>query len=398
MAGTSRRLVQFVVRAEDAVQAVVVVVLRTVGRRRPLIIPFVGHGTPALVRIRARVVLGRPAAAARTVPGPPAAEAAGAAPAVGAAQATGAAPSRRRRLGVLRASLSRFLTAELPRVPVTVHAPGGSATVLTDREGYVDAVVDVPGIDPGWHEVELSFGEAATASTKLLVVDPRARIGLVSDVDDTILETGLTRGLAFLRTTLLTEVGDRAPLPGAAALYQALVAPREPGGASSPVFYVSTSPWNLHEMLLQFVALRGFPLGPLLLTDWGPWRGGLFRVSSQEHKLTLIRGLLIEHPLLRLVLVGDGGQADPEIYATVAQESPDRIDAVYIRRTPSAEPRRLAELDDLAARVTACGVPMLAVDGSTEIAAHAASLGLLDDAAVDAVRADELSGRQEPAR
>ena len=63
----------------------------------------------------------------------------------------------------------------------------------------------------------------APVRAPVLVVAPDVRLGLVSDVDDTILETGLTRGLAFLRITLLTEVGERAPLPGAAALYRALV-------------------------------------------------------------------------------------------------------------------------------------------------------------------------------
>ncbi|MGH3995572.1 MAG: App1 family protein, partial [Pseudonocardiaceae bacterium] len=305
MAGSG--FVRFVVLVEDAVHAVIVMVVRLIGRRQPLIIPFVGYGTPERARIGARVVLGRRVASAQPVPGLD-------------------VPRRRPRMRVLRASLSRFLTAELPRVPVTIRMAGGAATtVLSDREGYVDAVVDVPGLDPGWHEVELALADGATVPTKLLVVDPRTRIGVVSDIDDTILETGLTRGLAFLEATLLTEVDDRAPLPGAAALYRALVA--VPDGHGRPVFYVSTSPWNLHELLMQFIALRGFPLGPLLLTDWGPGRTGLFRIGAQEHKLTLIRRLLDEHRHLSLVLIGDSGQADPEIYAAVAQESPSRITA-----------------------------------------------------------------------
>ncbi len=153
------------------------------------------------------------------------------------------------------------------------------------------------------------------------------------------------------------------------------------------MFYVSTSPWNLHEMLMQFLRLRGFPIGPLFLTDWGPGRGRLLRVSSQEHKLTLIRGILQEHPALRLVLIGDSGQADPEIYAILAAELPERIAAVYIRRTPHARARG-EDVDVLAARVTSTGVPMIVVDDSVQIAVHAASLGLLDQAAVAGVRAE----------
>jgi phosphatidate phosphatase APP1 len=198
--------------------------------------------------------------------------------------------------------------------------------------------------------------------------------------------TGLTRGLEFLRVTLLTDVQDRTPLPGAAALYRALVSSAD--GAQRPVFYVSTSPWNLHEMLLQFVALRGFPIGPLLLTDWGPSHTGLFRIGAQAHKLGLVRRLLDEHPHLRLVLIGDSGQEDPEIYAALAREVPDRVAAVYIRRTTGIDPVRAGQVDALAAEITAAGVPMLAVDDSAQIAVHAAGIGLLDAGAVDAVRAE----------
>ncbi len=276
------------------------------------------------------------------------------------------------------------MTVEVANAPVCIATPGGgSVTVRANRDGYVDAVVEIAGLDPGWHEAGLSLpgGDGSTVPAPLLVVDPRARLGVVSDVDDTILETGLTRGLAFLRATLLTEVHDRAPLPGAAALYRALV--DAPDGVARPVFYLSTSPWNLHEVLMQFIALRGFPPGPLLLTDWGPSRRGLFRIGAREHKLTLVRRLLTDHPELGLVLIGDSGQADPEIYATLAREHPDRIRAAYIRRTPHTRPGRSAEVDALAAAVTAEGVPMIAVDDSAEIAAHATALGLLDEGALE---------------
>lgn len=349
---------------EEILQTVVLLVLRVRGRHLPMIVPFIGHGTTHRIRVGGRVVLGRPTVEA---------------PAVGVPAA--AAPTRRSRRAVLRSSLARFLTIEVPGAVVTIDAPGGRTQVRADRDGYLDAVIDVPDLEPGWHRVELSLNDGVRAAAQVLVVDPDARIGLVSDVDDTILETGLTRGVEFLRITLLTDVHERTPFRGAAALYRAIA------GTTAPVFYLSTSPWNLHEMLLEFIALRRFPLGPLLLTDWGPSRSGLFRIGAQEHKLGVVRRLLDEHPGLRLVLVGDSGQSDPEIYATLAREHPSRIVAVYIRRTRHADPRRIAEVDAIAATVTAGGVPMLAVDDSAEIASHAATLGLLDPDALGEVRA-----------
>ena len=179
---------------------------------------------------------------------------------------------------MLRTSLSRFLTVEVAGATVTVRTPGAAVTVRSDRDGYLDAVVDDPGLAPGWHDVELALDGGATVRAPVLVVAPDVRLGLVSDVDDTILETGLTRGLAFLRDHAAHRgrrarpaARRRGALPGARVPVRA-----RPG---LPVFYLSTSPWNLHEMLLEFIALRGFPLGPLLLTDWGPGRGNLFRIG-----------------------------------------------------------------------------------------------------------------------
>jgi phosphatidate phosphatase APP1 len=362
----NRLAVRIAMAVENVLQLFMLAVLRLRGRHHPTIVPFIGQGTPHRIRVNARVLLGRTLvdAPATAVPGAP-------------------APTARSRRAILLAALGRFVTVEVSGARVRVSVAGEVTEARTDREGYLDANLDVD-LTPGWHDVELELRDGTSATAKVVVVDPEARIGLVSDVDDTILESGISRGLAMLRATLLTEVRDRTPLPGAAALYQAMTEP--PGAPRCPVFYVSTSPWNLHEMLLEFVALRGFPLGPLLLTDWGPSADGIFRIGAIEHKTGLVHRILAEHPQLRLVLIGDSGQLDPEIYAGLAREHPERIAAVYIRRTAHDAAARTTQVDALAAEITALGVPMLAANDSVEIAAHAIGLGLLDAAALVEVR------------
>jgi phosphatidate phosphatase APP1 len=430
-------LLRITLALEDAAQAGVVRLLGLLGRREITVLPFIGYGTPDRIRVRGRVVLGRPAARLVT------ADLAGDVPTGGDPQADVALNGRwaawRRRWDTFRESMAPFLTVEVPGCPVIVHrlvmrgptdsgsvesrvhpsgadpdgadrsgadrsradrsradrsragesrpAEGGTSG-RTDRQGYLDVPVDVGGLTPGWHRVGVTAtlrGRSAEAELPVLVIDPRATLAVVSDLDDTVIESGITRGLEVLRLTLLTEVTKRTPLPGAAELYQALSAPRD-GGGPTPVFYLSTSPWNLYELLTRFLVLRGFPAGPLLLTDWGPSRTSLFRVPTEEHKLTLIRALLAEHPALRVVLLGDTGQLDPEIYATIAQEAPDRIRAIYVRRTTGMRAGRAVELHGLARRVAACGVPMLVVDDSVQIAEHAARIGLLEVADLQRVR------------
>ena len=366
---------------EDATQAGLVRLQWMLGRREITLLPFIGYGTPERVRLRGRVVLGRP-------PGRPAA-----ADLVDDPAGRGLAPRRRwapwrERWATLRDGVAPFLTVEIPACSIVVRGPVDRTATHADRQGYVDLTVTTGGIEPGWHDVTVTAtwrGRSAQAALPVLVVDPSDTLAVVSDLDDTVIESGITRGLEVLRLTLLTEVTERTPLPGAAELYRALSA--RPGGGPVPVFYLSTSPWNLHEVLTRFLVLRKFPAGPLLLTEWGPSRTNLFRVPTQEHKLTLIRALLTDHPALHVVLIGDTGQLDPEIYATVAQEAPHRVRAVYVRRTVGMSAKRAVEVHGLARRVAARGVPMLVVEDSVQIAEHAARIGLLEAADVQAVRA-----------
>lgn len=385
-----------VLAIEDVLHVLVVALVGWLGRREVTVLPFIGYGPPGRVRARGRVVLGPPAVGSaagdlvRTAGSPTEEDRSpGDQPFDGRVAGRIGSGERgvRRRWRTVRESVAPFLTVELPRARVRVLGPDGPVDGRCDRQGYLDVALDANGLVPGWHELVVSAtwrGGSVAAPVPVLVVDPAARIAVISDLDDTVIETGITRGLEFLRLTLFTNVTDRTPLPGAAVLYRALTATR--GGPDRPVFYLSTSPWNLYELLTRFLVLRGFPAGPMLLTDWGPSRTNLFRISAEQHKLTLIRSVLAEHPGLRVVLIGDTGQLDPEIYATVASEAPDRVRAVYVRRTSGMTQARAIEIGALVRRAGAAGVPMLMVEDSVQIAEHAAGLELLDPADVGAVR------------
>lgn len=50
-----------------------------------------------------------------------------------------------------------------------------------------------------------------------------------------------------------------------------------------------------------------------------------------EFKLQKIRVFMTRFPKRHVVLVGDSGEKDPEVYAKMLSEFPDRVDAVFIR-------------------------------------------------------------------
>jgi len=361
-------------RVEHAVEARVAARLRNRPGWLVTVDPYVGHGTPTRVHLRGRAVVRRERPR----------------------RGTG-------RTGALVTGLARYARVEATGEPVDIEVAGTTVPAVSDEEGYVDVDVDLPGVSPGWHDVTWRPSSGPVPG-RLFVVDPEAPLGLVSDLDDTVIHTGLTRAWEALRSTLLVADDARVPIAGGAELYQELLAvpgraspagradgSQDPGPVTStapaPAFYVSTGAWNLHEMLLRFLARHGFPAGPLLLTDWGPSARWLFREDSTVFKTRTIVTVLDEHPGLDWVLVGDSGQHDPEAYAAVVRSRPGRVRAVYIRAVPPTSLLHPGRLDALAAEMAGLGVPLLLIRDSVEAAEHARGLGLIGEPGLARVRA-----------
>lgn len=91
---------------------------------------------------------------------------------------------------------------------------------------------------------------------------PDVDLLVISDIDDTVLETGAQRLLDMIRVTATNSALTRTAFPGVPELYRAMEA--WPDGPSRPFFHVSSSPWNLDGFLRGFLTHREIPLGPLL--------------------------------------------------------------------------------------------------------------------------------------
>jgi phosphatidate phosphatase APP1 len=295
----------------------------------------------------------------------------------------------------LLAAYRRFETDEVPGARVIVRARGLEQETVTDEEGHfsVRMVGGQPAPAPnGWESAELivpaqpARGIRETTSSALFRVPaPSARFGVISDVDDTIVRTGATSLLAIARNTLLHNARTRLPFPGVGALYRALE-----GGAGgedgNPVFYVSSSPWNLYDLLVEFADLQKLPPGPFFLQDAGVDAATLGMASHHDHKLARIEEILALHPQLKFVLSGDSGQKDPEIYREVVARHPGRILAIYIRDVAvDARDRIVVELAD---RWRTAEVDMVLVRDSLEAAEHAAEHGLIERRRVAEVAAE----------
>jgi phosphatidate phosphatase APP1 len=298
----------------------------------------------------------------------------------------------------LLATLQRIDADPLPFATVRAKLGGSEKQIVADDEGFLRhwMATDARLQSGAWHPVHLEVVAgpdtpvAAAAHLPALVLVPhaRAKLGVISDMDDTVLQSEITSFVRAARLMLLENARTRLPFPGVAAFYRALERGTA-GVALNPIFYVSSSPWNLHDVISDFLEAQEIPVGPMLLRDWDITSEML---RTREHKLTQIREILTTYPTLPFILVGDSGQEDPEIYGALVREFPGRILAIYIRNV-SPHPERLAAIRALADDVTASGSTLLLADDTLTAARHAAAHGWISEAALGEIgtekRADE---------
>ncbi len=292
-------------------------------------------------------------------------------------------------------SYHRFATDEVPFATVRAVAGDQAVTATADEEGFF--LVDLPLPTPvavGQTRLELALtvtavphprpGESLpTVRVTALVPGTDARFGVISDVDDTVLQSSALNWFKLARNTFLRGAHGRQSFKGVPGFYRALQQGLHADG--NPIYYLSSSPWNLYDLITHFFSLQGLPEGPLFLQDIGLGRDQFITREHSDHKLAHIREILDMHPHLPFVLIGDSGQHDPEIYAHAVLDHPGRILAIYIRDvTHSAS--RTAQIRALASQFQS--VSMQLVPDTEAAARHALQLGLIDAEAVELILAE----------
>lgn len=241
-----------------------------------------------------------------------------------------------------------------------------------------------PGVALELIEPRPSDGAPVTAVATVSLPPASAKFGIISDIDDTVLWTNVTNRLNMLLMLAGSNVHTRKPFRGVAAFYAAL-RDGAAGNENNPVFYVSSSPWNLYTPLTEFMRLQDIPLGPLFLKDLGEHT--IFGANDHHsHKLDAIERILDAYPHLPFVLIGDSGEQDPEIYSRVVHDYPQRVRAIYIRNI-NPDPSRIDAIDHLIDEVGKSGAQLVLAPDSEFAAAHAAGEGLIRFEAVAEVRA-----------
>jgi len=296
-----------------------------------------------------------------------------------------------------RSMVRRFNSREVAGADLVAELPDGSHhLVSTDDDGYFTLVIEPQALPAPvaylWYPVPVRVARlprafprpaaAITTQAHVLVPPASAEFGVISDLDDTVFETSATNIFKMLGRVLFSNAQSKQPFAGVAEFYRRLQRGRN-GHPDNPFFYVSSSPWNLYDLLDEFLRLHDIPAGPLLLRDLSiarpkttlpPGVTGSAAIHF-AHKLHEIDDLLTTYPHLPFVLLGDSGQEDARIYREVVRRHPGRIRAIYIRDVQVAE--RAALVGPISNELAAECVPMRLVADYATAAAHAAELGLV---------------------
>lgn len=214
---------------------------------------------------------------------------------------------------------------------VSIVIGGITHVVVADRGGVIDTVVPA-ALAPGWQSFTMSAEGAEAIESRVFVVGPDVRFGVVSDIDDTAMVTAIPRPFLAAWNTFVIDEHARQPVAGMAVLLERL-ARQNPG---SPIVYLSTGAWNVAPTLMRFLRRHLFPAGAMLLTDWGPTHDRWFR-SGRAHKAENLRRLAAEFPDVKWLLIGDDGQHDDEIYSSFTSDHPHNVAGVAIRRLSPTE-------------------------------------------------------------
>jgi len=302
---------------------------------------------------------------------------------------------RRDAVDVLRRASRRAVGG----LPVEVEFLGARTTVKTDADGYF-RIAMAPGHPPDpdhrWHPmtIRLTRPVALEARAAVFVTPRTARRAVISDIDDTVVHTGVANKIKMFWHLFGQDADRRVPFPGVGALYRALhhgpegtAEPGAPGagGEANPLLFVSRAPWGIYDVLTAFFETLGIP-GPLLfLREWGIRLSNPLPRRAEDHKRVLIEHMLEVIGERPVVLIGDSGQRDPEVYARVVQDFPGRIAAVFIRDL-DRDAERSAAIRAMAEQVEAAGAELVLATDSLQMAERAHAFGLISAEAVEAVR------------
>jgi phosphatidate phosphatase APP1 len=232
----------------------------------------------------------------------------------------------------------------------------------------------------GWHEVAVDHIDAAgtilATGTGKVFVPHITQYAFVSDIDDTVLKSYSATVVRRLYELLVRPPAGRRIFVETASHYRLLSRAHTTDNMLNPMFYVSSSEWNLYDYLGQIFNHNQLPEGIFMLNRIKRWFQ-MFTTGKTglEGKLEHISRILRTFPKQQFILLGDNSQQDPFIYKALALKHAGQIYAVYIRDVRAS---RTAVTQGILKELENMDIHTCLFLHSTDAVMHGKAIGLID--------------------
>src|SRR5690606_9975693 len=226
-----------------------------------------------------------------------------------------------------------YQTTGLPNKTFEMRFDHGTIRGKTDRSGSFWCETDFNEKQTRLEEITLVPEGITVELTENLYPNEIHQVDshtiVISDLDDTLIHSFIKNKFRQLRTLLFTTVEKRKAVKDVQNLIKRFAL----SGTAS--FYLSNSEQNLYPMLFRFLTINEFPPGPLFLKQYvhlaDTIRRRILR-KKHSHKMNMLAKIMELFPNKKYILIGDNTQKDFKIYLDLAQNYPDRIRYIIIRK------------------------------------------------------------------
>lgn len=237
-----------------------------------------------------------------------------------------------------------------------------SVSTSIDKFGYFHVIIEVEdSIISKLHRVEFYLGEEQIfinneiGNSSLLINRDDFNIGVISDIDDTILISHSTNNIKKTALVSFKNAFSRKVVDETKELYKFL------DSKVSQFFYVSNSETNLYLLIKWVLKHNELPEGPIYLKKIRSYRN-IFKnkkrksfLEKNSHKINRIQTLFDYFPFKKFILIGDSSQRDPEIYEYISVNNPERIKAIFIREI--TKENRKEQLKSISKKIRELNIP-----------------------------------------
>ena len=243
---------------------------------------------------------------------------------------------------LFRGRLAWFLVDNERHKNVDIEIKGQNFELqLTEANGHgnTDIQFNSKAHSDNWLKFKiLDQGDAKGDFSAEVQLIPETGLSVISDIDDTIKISDVLDKKALIRNTFVEPYEVAKGMP---EYYQNLEK------QDAYFHYVSASPWQIYPSLKPFMDLH-YPKGTVSLRYFRLTDSSLisFLEPSTEYKVTQIQQIIQRYPKHQFLLIGDSGEHDPEVYASIYRQFPEAIKSIQIRAIKGSDLSEKRFLED----------------------------------------------------